>query len=110
VTSAAPWTRGRLSDPAGAPVSGEIADHVARIGGVIIEEIRSGAMDSPIDYCADVDEWVVIVAGAATLVVDGETLQLEPGDWVLLPAGTPHTLMRTELGTQWITVTATVAD
>lgn len=106
MTSAVPWARGRLSDPADAPASGEVTDLVARVGGVLVEEIRSGALNAPADFCADVDEWVVVLVGAATLVVDGETLELAAGDWVLVPAGTPHTVIRTEPATHWLTVTA----
>ena len=109
MTSAVPWARGRLSDAADAPASGEVTDLVARVGTVVVEEIRSGAVGAPIDYCAEVDEWVVVLVGAATLTVDGETLELTAGDWVLLPARTPHTLVRTEPGTHWLTVTADAA-
>jgi cupin 2 domain-containing protein len=121
VSPATPWARGRLSDPVGAPATGEVTDAIARVGGlgghdgrgglggnggVVVEEIRSGALAAPVDYCADVDEWVVVLAGAATMVVAGETLELVAGDWVLLPADTPHTLVRTDAGTHWLTVTA----
>lgn len=106
MTSAVQWSRGRLSDPAGAPRAGEVTGHVARVGGVVVEEIRSGTLAAPADYCAEVDEWVVVLVGTATLVVGGETLDLGAGDWVLLPAGTAHTLVRTEPGTHWLAVTA----
>jgi len=36
--------------------------------------------------------------------VNGETLRLEQGDWVLLPRQTPHRLMRTTEGTSWLAV------
>ncbi len=52
------------------------------------------------------DEWVLVVAGAATLEVSGEQLRLTAGDWVLLPAGTPHRVLTTEHGTHWIAVHA----
>ncbi len=35
-------------------------------------------------------------------------VELGPGDWVLLPAGTPHRLVETEPGTKWLTVTGRV--
>ena len=62
-------------------------------------------MPEAVEYDADVDEWVVVLAGSATLVVEGERLELRVGDWVLLPAGTRHTLARTEPGTHWLAVT-----
>jgi uncharacterized cupin superfamily protein len=112
VSAPAGLRRGRLHDPAAGPAVGEVTDPVAILGGlggsgdVVVEEIRSGVLAAPVDYLQDVDEWVVVLRGTATLVVDGEMLELVPGDWVLLPAGTPHTLARTEHGTHWLTVTA----
>lgn len=101
------WEHGRLGDSSNAPAHGESTRFVAQLGGAMVEEIHSGTLDGPDDYCSEVDEWVVVLAGAATLVIDGERLDLTPGDWVLLPAGTEHTLVRTEPGTHWLTVTGT---
>ena len=99
------WQHGHLGDASAAPAEGEVTRFVARLTGAIVEEIHSGALPEPADYSSDIDEWVVVLAGSATLVVDGEQLELTVGDWVLLPAGTPHTLVRTEPGTHWLTVT-----
>jgi cupin 2 domain-containing protein len=99
------WQHGRLGDPTDAPAQGESTRFVARLRGAVVEEIHSGALPEPVDYSSGIDEWVMVLAGSATLVVDGEHLELTAGDWVLLPAGTPHTLARTEPGTHWLTVT-----
>ena len=99
------WQHGRLGDASVAPAEGEVTRFVARLTGAIVEEIHSGALPEPVDYSSDIDEWVVVLAGSATLVVDGEQLELTAGDWVLLPTDTPHTLVRTEPGTHWLTVT-----
>ena len=69
-----------------------------------MEQILSGELEEPPDYRQDQDEWVVVLSGSATLDVDGERLELGAGDWVLLPAGTPHRLARTERGTTWLAV------
>jgi len=45
-----------------------------------------------------------LLAGAAELEVDGDRLSLEPGDWLLLPRGTPHRLVRTTRGANWLAV------
>jgi mannose-6-phosphate isomerase-like protein (cupin superfamily) len=37
--------------------------------------------------------------------VAGTPVELRPGDWVMLPARTPHRLLDTEPGTNWLTVT-----
>lgn len=101
------WQHGRLGSPADAPARGETTHFVARLTGATVEEIHSGALEESTEYESGVDEWVVVLAGAATLVVEGERLGLTAGSWVLLPAGTPHTLVQTEPGTHWLTVTGT---
>ncbi|MFN8026110.1 MAG: cupin domain-containing protein [Acidimicrobiia bacterium] len=101
------WQHGRLGSPADAPAQGETTRFVARLTGATVEEIHSGALEEATEYESGVDEWVVVLAGAATLVVEGERLALTAGSWVLLPAGTPHTLVETEPGTHWLTVTGT---
>jgi len=98
---------GRLAAPTTAPRNGERVDEVARTPRFVVEQISSGVLDAPVDYLQADDEWVVVLAGRATLEVGGESLELTAGDWVLLPAGVPHRLVRTERGTSWLAVTST---
>jgi len=97
-------TRGRLVDGSGAPTRGEQVEELVAVGGVVIEQILSGELDEGIDYDQAFDEWVVLLAGAAVLEVGGDRLDLEPGDWVFLPQGTPHRLVRTTQGANWLAV------
>jgi cupin 2 domain-containing protein len=69
--------------------------------------VLSGVLEQPADYCQEHDEWALVVGGSASLLVGTEMLQLEAGDWVWLPAGTPHRLVRTQPGTSWVTVHST---
>ena len=46
----------------------------------------------------------MVLAGAAALEVDGEPVDLAAGDWILLPSGVPHTVLRTDPGTSWLAV------
>lgn len=98
------WVSGRLRPPADAPVTGEDTHELVRTGPVVVEQILSAASTEPVDYLEEHDEWVVVLAGAATLGVGAELLQLTPGDWVLLPAGTPHRVTETQAGTSWLAV------
>ena len=71
---------------------------------MLVQQILSGRNDEPTDYVQDDDEWVVVLDGAAVLEVGGERLELGPGEWVFLPAGVPHSVVRTERGTNWLAV------
>lgn len=94
--------RGRLLQPADAPATGERTAEIARVGAVVVEQIVSGALGGPVDYLQGHDEWVVVLDGGATLQIGGERVDLEAGDWVLLPARTPHTLVEARPGTSWL--------
>jgi cupin 2 domain-containing protein len=97
-------TRGRLLDGSDAPTIGESVEELVRVGGAVIEQILSSALDEAIDYDQDHDEWVVLLEGAAELEVCGDRLSLERGDWVFLPRDTPHRLVRTTQGANWLAV------
>jgi len=105
MTGPGPWSRGRLDPPDRAPAAGETVRALARVGAVRVEQILSGHLAAPVDYLQDADEWVVVLAGRAALDVAGERVDLTAGDWVHLPAGTPHRLLETQPGTSWLTVT-----
>ena len=99
-----PARYGRLRDASDAPTTGERVEPLAVLGGAAIEQILSGRLDSPVDYNQDHDEWVVLLAGSADLEVDGDAVTLQAGDWLMLPAGTPHRLIRTTPGASWLAV------
>jgi cupin 2 domain-containing protein len=96
--------RGRLREPASGPPLGEQVDELVSSGGLLVEHILSGAPVAPVDYSQETDEWVVLLSGAATLEVEGELTRLAPGDWLFLPAHTPHRLLETTPGTSWVAV------
>jgi len=72
--------------------------------GVAVEHVQSGSLGAPVPYEQDHSEWALVLRGAAVLVVEGRELHLVARDWVWLPAGTPHVLVSTEPGTEWLTV------
>ena len=93
---------GRLRDHV--PTSGEDFHTLARVAGTRIEHIVSS--DSPDDavQLQAWDEWVLLLAGAARLEVDGQPLAMSARDWLVIPAGTPHRVLGTEPGTEWLAV------
>jgi len=98
------FVRGSLAPAAGAPGEGELVTRLAELPGATVEQILSGTLAGPASFEQDHDEWVVLLEGGAKLVVDGAELELQAGDWLLLPAGCPHTLVETQPGTSWLAV------
>ena len=96
--------RGRLRDPGAAPATGEEMHELLSQRNLVVEQILSAASSEPAAYLQEQDEWVVVLAGGASMTVGGEPVELSPGDWVLLPAGVQHTVERTEQGTSWLAV------
>jgi cupin 2 domain-containing protein len=96
--------RGRLREPSAAPARSEEFFELVRCRNLVVEQILSGELDEPLEYLQEQDELVLLLAGGAELSVGGETLKLEPGDWVFLPARVPHSVRRTEPETSWLAV------
>ncbi len=80
------------------------------MSGAVVEQILSGELDAPADYLQDHDEWVVVLSGGATLIVEGTTIDLSAGEWLLLPRGVPHRLESTVPGTSWLAVRGSGRD
>ena len=94
---------GRLLDPSAAPEVGEQSHEIVRVRNLVVEQVLSGRVD-PLGYLQPEDEWALVLSGGAVLEVDGDTVTLSAGEWVFLPAGTPHRVLRVESGTNWVTI------
>jgi mannose-6-phosphate isomerase-like protein (cupin superfamily) len=95
--------RGSL-DANSPPSTGERFRELVRVRNVVVEEIVSSSSPEPVEYVQVQDEWVVVLDGEAVLEVDGAEVRLVRGDWVLLPAATPHRVLMTAPGTRWLAV------
>jgi cupin 2 domain-containing protein len=96
--------RGRLRDPGTAPAVGEEMLELLACRDLVVEQILSSASTRAAAYLQEHAEWVIVLAGGASMTVGGDPVELGPGDWVFLPAGVPHTVERTEQGTSWLAV------
>jgi quercetin dioxygenase-like cupin family protein len=96
---------GRLGSST-APARGEHFATLARLGAVVIEEITSSAAPDTAVQVQSHDEWVALLEGSAELDLDGQAVVLSAGDWLVVPAGTPHRVLRTATGTRWLAVHA----
>ena len=72
-----------------------------------IERIVSHSHSSPDGFGYDQadDEWVIVLRGNATLeFANGETVTLNPGDYVTIPRHVKHRVARTSDETVWLAV------
>ncbi|WP_395397814.1 cupin domain-containing protein [Novosphingobium sp. BL-8A] len=75
--------------------------------GIRIERIVSHGHVTPPDqpYLQDWDEWVLVLEGAAELLLNGtDKWTLAAGDHLLIPAGTPHLVTYTAEPTVWLAI------
>ena len=85
--------RGNLFTDLPAPATGESFVEVVRHRNLVIERIVSSDSPEPVLYDQEQDEWVILLEGRATLEVAGEVTELAAGDWIFIPAHTPHQLI-----------------
>lgn len=95
------------------PPPAEVFDALLERPGWKVERIVSwGHATAPGDWFDQTtDEFVVLLSGAAWLLIEGEAAprELIPGDWVFLPARVRHRVERTAEGTPtvWLAIHAT---
>ncbi len=97
---------GALRDgPLPAATGAEIFTTLAASGAARVERIASRSVRDGDWYDQPWPEFVLLVAGAATLAfADGTVRALHPGDWCLLPAGCRHRVAETGVETLWLAV------
>ena len=74
---------------------------------VKIERIVSHAHASPADFWYDQleDEWVIVLRGSAVLeFIDGDVVEMNEGDYLVIPRGVRHRVARTGEKTVWLAV------
>ncbi|MFC0685042.1 cupin domain-containing protein [Novosphingobium clariflavum] len=82
-------------------------EDLLRAPGVRIERIVSHGQTTPPDqpYVQDWDEWVLVLEGAAELLLDGtDRRTLAAGEHLMIPAGMPHRVTQTASPTIWLAV------
>lgn len=69
----------------------------------IVRIVSSADIDTK-EYIQDEDEWVVLLEGKATLLINNKEKSLTKGDTLLIPAGTPHEIISVDTGTLWLAI------
>ena len=86
------------------PASGEHFKKLLESEHITIETIISSETPDTKLYDQDHDEAVLILEGCATLWLDGRTIVMSTGDFLLIPAHKPHKVLHTEVGTRWLAI------
>lgn len=73
-----------------------------RSRGVTLERIVSSGSQPEQRYCQAQDEWVMLVQGTAEMRVDGRPIQLQAGQFLMLPKHTPHAVVSTTENAVWL--------
>ena len=69
-----------------------------------INRIVSSSEVEPIEYIQEEDEWLVLLEGEATLLIENKETTLTKGETLFISAKVPHTVLKTRDGTVWLTV------
>ncbi len=83
------------------PESGETFNTLLNVRNVYIERIVSSTSRPGKLYLQEQDEWVLLLQGEAELQIGDEKVLLQSGDYLLIPAGQPHRVLKTATGTVW---------
>lgn len=86
------------------PGNGETFTTLLEHKNIKINSIVSSNNIEPKEYVQEEDEWLVLLEGEATLLIDNEEKTLSKGDTLFIPAKTLHTVLRTKSSTVWLTV------
>jgi cupin 2 domain-containing protein len=86
------------------PKSGEDFTTLLEHKNIKINRIVSTSDIEPVEYNQEEDEWLVLLEGEATLLLGDKETILTKGETLFIPAKTPHSVLKTEEGTLWLTV------
>ena len=86
------------------PQKGEHFTTLLEHKNVKINHIVSSDTLEPITYIQEEDEWLVLLEGEATLRIANKEKTLKKGETLFIPAKVPHSVLKTQKGTVWLTV------
>jgi cupin 2 domain-containing protein len=86
------------------PINNEFFETVLKHKNVTIKKIISNTLKTPQTFNQKEDEFVVLLKGCAKIEINGVVKNLKAGDYLFIPANTPHTLIKTKKTAVWLAV------
>ena len=86
------------------PQSGEDLTTLLTHKNIKINRIVSSNKVEAVEYVQEEDEWLIVLEGEATLLIENKEKVLTEGDTLFIPSKMPHSVLNTQNGTVWLTV------
>ena len=86
------------------PKNGETFTTLLEHKNIKINRIVSSSDLKSVEYIQEEDEWLVLLEGEAILRIEDKKKVLTKGETLFIPAKVPHTVLKTNHGTIWLTV------
>ncbi|MDR1614086.1 MAG: cupin domain-containing protein [Campylobacteraceae bacterium] len=87
-----------------APKCGEIHDILCKLDNVEIAHIISSSMLPDMEYCQNMDEFVMILEGEALMKIENQEIRLKKGEYIFIKAFVKHRILNCKNGTHWLAV------
>ena len=85
-------------------IDSEIFETLLKHKNIEIKKIISNTLKTPQKFIQEEDEFVVLLKGCAKIEINGEIKKLKAGDYLFIPANTPHTVLKTKKTAIWLAV------
>ena len=85
-------------------LNSEIFKTLLKHKNIEIKKIISNTLKTPQKFIQKEDEFVGLLKGCAKIEINGEIKKLKTGDFLFIPANTPHTLLKTKKTAIWLAI------
>ncbi|NPA11552.1 MAG: cupin domain-containing protein [Epsilonproteobacteria bacterium] len=85
-------------------IDSETFETILKHKNVEIKRIVSNTLKTPQTFIQEEDEFVVLLKGCAKIKINNEVKKLKTGDYLFIPANTPHTLLKTKKTAIWLAI------
>ncbi len=85
-------------------IDNELFQTLLKHKNIEIKRIVSNTLKTPQKFIQKENEFVVLLKGCAKIEINGEIKKLRAGEYLFIPANTPHTLIKTKKVAIWLAI------